>query len=222
MTGAPGAVRGLRRFVAPRQAAAERCELCGVPVDERHRHLVDGDRRAIVCACVPCALLFDREGAGAGRFRTIPDRRLRAPGWSVDAAGWGTLGIPVSLAFFFRNSALGRVVALYPSPAGATESEVDQDAFDAVFGTSPLAAALTPDVEALLVRRGDGNRGGAGHGDVHLVPVDAAYELVGRLRSHWRGFDGGSDAHRELDAFFADLARTARPVPPLPDGGAAP
>ena len=30
--------------------------------------------------------------------------------------------IPVGMAFFFFNSALGRVTGFYPSPAGATES----------------------------------------------------------------------------------------------------
>ncbi len=43
--------------------------------------------------------------------------------------------------------------------------------------------------------------------DCHLVPIDACYELVGRLRLVWRGFDGGQDAHAELDAFFDAVPR---------------
>lgn len=203
--GAPG---GLRRFVGPRPATVERCELCGVEVGDRHRHLVDTDRRVLACACIACAMLFDREGAGVGRFRTIPDRYLSDPAWSVDAAGWQALRVPVGVAFFFRNSALDRVVALYPSPAGATESEVEPEAWTEAFGDSTLAATLAPDVEALMVRRTETDA------TCHLLPVDTAYELVGRLRLHWQGFDGGDRAHTELDAFFADLERRAVPVPP--------
>ena len=44
-----------------------------------------------------------------------------------------------------------------------------------------------------------------------LVPIDACYELVGELRRLWRGFDGGSEAHDALDAFF-DRVRAARRV----------
>ena len=38
-----------------------------------------------------------------------------------------------------------------------------------------------------------------------LVPIDVCYELVGRLRRVWRGFDGGQDARREIDDFFGTL-----------------
>jgi hypothetical protein len=200
---------GLRRFVVPRPPAAERCELCGVELTGGHRHLVDTDKRALACACVPCALLFERPGAGGGRFASVPDRLLSDPASVPDATTWQRLRIPVSVAFFFHNSALDRPVVLYPSPAGATESEVDPDTWRAVFGGSPLAGALRPDVEALLVRRDARGEGG----ECFLVPVDRAYELVGRLRLNWQGFDGGSGARAELAAFFDDVRRRAVPVP---------
>ena len=38
---------------------------------------------------------------------------------------WAGFGIPIGLAFFMRTTVAGGVVALYPSPAGATESELD-------------------------------------------------------------------------------------------------
>ncbi|MFF3950870.1 DUF5947 family protein [Streptomyces sp. NPDC001902] len=201
---------GLRRFVAPRQPAIERCELCGVELTGPHRHLVDTGKRALACACVPCALLFERPGAGGGRFASVPDRMLSDPGSVPGTASWQRLRIPVSVAFFFHNSVLDRPVVLYPSPAGATESEVDPGTWREVFGDSPLAAALRPDVEALLVRRdGDGGDGG----ECFLLPVDRAYELVGRLRLNWQGFDGGSGARAELAAFFDDVRQRAAPVP---------
>ncbi|MDX2850824.1 DUF5947 family protein [Actinacidiphila glaucinigra] len=210
----PGA--GLRRFVAPRQPAPERCELCGVELTGPHRHLVDAGKRALACACVPCALLLERPGAGGGRFAAVPDRVLGDPGSVPDAAAWQRLRIPVSVAFFFHNSVLDRPVVLYPSPAGATESEVDPGTWRSVFGDSPLAGTLRPDVEALLVRRDrDGGNGGGGDGgECYLLPVDRAYELVGRLRLNWQGFDGGSGARAELAAFFDDVRQRAAPVAP--------
>jgi hypothetical protein len=222
MSGAPGTAdpatgaprTGLRRFTGPRPPAEEHCELCAAVLPGGHRHLVDTERRSLVCACTACAVLFDRPGAGGGRFRTVPGRLLSDPALEVTASHWESLGVPVGVAFFFRNSALGTIVALYPSPAGATESEVAQRAFDAAFGSSPLARALEPDVEALLVRRTENG------GSCHLVPVDTAYELVGRLRLHWQGFDGGDRVRAELGAFFADVEARAVPLPDdVPDGG---
>ncbi|MCX3062878.1 DUF5947 family protein [Streptomyces beihaiensis] len=219
MTG-PARTRGLRRFTAPRPPAVERCELCSLPVPETHRHLVDSERRALVCACTACALLFDREGSGTGRFRTIPGRWLSEPEDRLDQRGWHALGVPVDVAFFFRDAARGRLVALYPSPAGATESQVDPAAWDAAFAGSALAHALAEDVEVLLARRTDERV------TCHLVPVDAAYALVGRLRRHWRGFDGGPRARAELDAFFAEVDRRSvpapAPAPPAASRGATP
>jgi hypothetical protein len=207
-TGAPDAGRqapGLRRFLGPRPPAVERCELCSVALDARHRHLVDVRQRVLACACTACALLFDRDAAAGGRFRPVPDRYLADPGWRPEPGAWEALGVPVGVAFFLRNSAQDRTVALYPSPAGATESEVDARAWEAFFAGSVLAGELAPDTEALIVRHTEVGT------SCHLVPVDAAYELVGRLRLHWSGFDGGERARAEVDGFFAELARRATP-----------
>jgi hypothetical protein len=37
--------------------------------------------------------------------------------------------------------------------------------------------------------------------------VDACYELVGIIRRHWRGFDGGAEARASIEQFF-DRVRT--------------
>ncbi|MEU8577655.1 DUF5947 family protein [Streptomyces asoensis] len=197
---------GLRRFLTERPARPERCELCAVTVAAGHRHLVDTEARALVCACGPCALLMEQPGAAAGRFRTVPARYLTDPTHRIDESAWDALQIPVGVAFLFRNAALDRLVALYPSPAGATESELEPAAWTAVLDGSPLAALLEPDVEALLLRRTGGRF------ECHLVPIDICYELVGRMRLSWQGFDGGAEARAALDTFFADVARRARPV----------
>ncbi len=196
---------GLRRFLTPAPAAPECCELCGRQLPGEHRHLADTAQRALACACDACALLFSRPGAGGGRFHTVPDRYLADPGPGIDQSVWSQLRIPVSVVFFFRNGSMERPVALYPSPAGATESELDPQAWQAVAAATPLAELLAPDVEALLVRHS------ADRGECYLVPIDDCYQLVGRMRLHWRGFDGGSAARAELDAFFDRVAARARP-----------
>lgn len=220
-------VAGLRRFVARPHSAGtmpgfaarknkvipgELCELCGVAVHDEHPHVVDIDTRRLLCTCRPCALLFTHAGAGRGNFRMVPDRYLIDPDFSLDGGRWEDLQVPVAVAFFFRNSVLGRVVAHYPSPAGATESLLDLSAWDAIVAENPLAAALEPDVEALIVRRA--GPGSSSEDECFLVPIDACYELVGRVRMHWSGFDGGAEARADLDDFFAGARARARILTP--------
>ena len=52
-----------------------------------------------------------------------------------------------------RSSMTGTVVALYPSPAGATESEIDLFAWNAMVGANPMLDRLEADAEALVVNR---------------------------------------------------------------------
>jgi hypothetical protein len=120
---------------------------------------------------------------------------------------WDDLQIPVALAFLFRNSEQQRVVAFYPGPAGATESELSLEAWDRILVANPGLDTVLPDVEALLVR-GDRTEDGF---TCHVVPIDACYELVGRMRSTWRGFDGGQEARAALDDFFATVDARSRP-----------
>jgi hypothetical protein len=49
--------------------------------------------------------------------------------------------------------------------------------------------------------------------DCHLVPIDACYELVGRMRMTWRGFDGGQEARTAMTEFFATVESRSRPAP---------
>ena len=109
--------------------------------------------------------------------------------------------IPVGMVFYVRNSQTGRIAAFYPSPAGATESGLALETWEDMVQAHPVLETLEPDVEALLISR---SRDGATQS--WIVPVDACYELVGRIRRHWQGFDGGEDARREIDGFFAGLS----------------
>jgi hypothetical protein len=198
---------GLRRFAAPSPrpggTAEERCGLCDATVGAGHRHLVDIERRSIVCACTACSLLFTRPG---GRYRTVPGRVCRDPAAPLTEAEWAELRIPVAIAFFFVNSALGRVVASYPSPAGVTECELDLAAWDRVAAAHPLLRALAPDVEAILVIGSSPGMAPAGDGiETFLVPIDTCYSLAGTLRLNWHGFDGGSEVRQVLATFLDDL-----------------
>ena len=190
----------------PSGASLERCDLCGEPIPADHGHLVNLKARSLLCACRGCYLLFTAEGSGGVHFRAVPDRYLSLSGLQLSGAQWNSLQIPVGVAFFFFNSALDRVAAFYPGPAGATESELSLDTWEEVVAANPTLDSLQPDVEAFLVRTDPGETSTAGF----IVPIDACYELVGHLRRLWKGFDGGRDAHEAMDAFFEKVRSRAR------------
>jgi Family of unknown function (DUF5947) len=193
---------------AVQAADPELCEMCREVLDGRHGHVVEIEKRSIVCACRACYLLFISDGAAGGRYRSVPERVRYDPATPLDDTDWNELQIPVAMAFFFVNSVLGRVVAGYPSPGGMTECELDLAAWDRLVAAYPLLAAMTPDVEAVLVNRAE-------HGnEVFLLPIDRCYALVGELRLRWQGFDGGAEAHAALAAFLAGLRTRARPLAP--------
>jgi hypothetical protein len=208
----------LRRIAASRPTAVpgERCEMCAEAIGEPHQHVVDLRTRSLMCTCRACYLLFTDQQAEL-RYRAVPDRYLSFPRFHLDELTWNELQIPVGLAFFFRNSELGRTVAFYPGPAGAAESELPLEAWEAIVAANPQLGLLVPDVEALLVRTGADGDGS----DCHIVPIDACYELVGHLRRSWRGFDGGQEAHALIEDFFATVRARSRPAPDVQVPGGA-
>jgi uncharacterized protein DUF5947 len=195
-----------RRSTAEREAAQERCELCGAPIGPEHRHLLDVSKRELMCACRPCSILFASEAASEGHYRLVGERRLRVDDLELDDVAWEELRLPVEMAFFFHNSAAGRVQAFYPSPMGPTESLLGLDAWSSLEAANPVLTTLAPDVEALLVNR---VRGARGH---WIVPIDDCYSLVGLIRTRWRGLTGGAEVWGEIARFFEELDRRARPA----------
>ena len=133
------------------EPAGERCEMCSEAIADEHQHVVNVAGRQLMCVCRACYLLFTDSDAEL-RYRAVPDRYLAFPDFALDRLTWEALQIPVGVAFFFTNSELGRTVAFYPGPAGATESELDLDAWNAIAGADPRAGLLADDVEALLLR----------------------------------------------------------------------
>jgi hypothetical protein len=212
MASPPGtlATSRLRRLVQQPAVAAvaaesdERCELCDAPIPSAHRHLLELSSRELMCACRPCSLLFDRGGSGNGRYKLVPERRLRLEGFAMSEEAWEELRVPVDMAFFFRSSAEQRVVAYYPGAMGPTESQLELRSWQELEQANPILTELETDVEALLVNR---VRGARGH---WLVPLDDCYALVGVIRTRWRGLSGGSEVWQEIDRFFGELDSRAR------------
>ncbi|WP_369174102.1 DUF5947 family protein [Streptomyces sp. R28] len=178
-------------------ADAERCDLCAAPVPDEHAHLYDTAEEQVRCACGPCSVLFADSGAGEGRHRLVPRRRIRLP--RVDTE---VLGVPVGLVFFVPR-ADGTVTAEGPSPAGAMRWEVDAAAWQRMVAACPQLASVAPDVEALLVN--------TVHGLDHhwIVPVDDCYRMVAVVRREWQGLSGGGRVWPAVERFFEDL--TERP-----------
>lgn len=178
------------------------CELCSVPLYGAHRHLLEADARRVVCACDPCALRF--HDVLDGRYKLIPRDARALPNFDMTDLQWAAFGIPIGLAFIFRDGADGRHVALYPSPAGVTESDVPEDAWEDVSAANPVLDEMREDVEALLIDRLEDEA-------LHFIaPIDRCYELSGLIRLHWRGFTGGEEVWSAVEAFFERLQRTAR------------
>ena len=197
--------RGVRAADSQDQGQPEEtCELCATPIAPVHGHLADLERSTLTCACRACYLLFTEPGAGRGRYRAVPERYLRDPARPLTVAEWGELDVPVGLAFFLNSSLRGRVCGFYPSPAGVTECTLDLAAWARLGQDHPLLLAADADVEAVLVSRTDAGI------ECFLVPVDACYELAGRMRMLWQGFDGGAEARRSIAAFLDSVRSRAR------------
>jgi hypothetical protein len=193
------ALRGLVRTRPP----AERCDLCGAALAAEHPHLIEPASRRLLCSCSACAILLS--GRPGAAYRRVPRHVQLLSDFRLTDAQWEGLHVPINLAFFVPSTAAGRVVALYPSPAGATESFLTSEAWHDLVDNNPVLGELEPDVEALLVNRVGETR------EYYRVPIDECYKLVGLIRTHWRGLAGGAAVWDELGRFFAGLKRRSGP-----------
>lgn len=195
----------LRQFARKRKVV-ERCEMCSQELAAEHEHLVEPANRKLICACGACAILF--EGQSGTKYKRVPRDVLFLRDFQLTDAQWEGLMIPIEMAFFFKSSPQGKVIALYPSPAGPTESLLSLDSWDDIVQGNPALDAMRDDVTALLVNR-VGHVRGASPAEYYLVPIDECYKLVGLIRTHWRGLSGGTEVWREIAAFFASLKKRA-------------
>ena len=140
----------LRQFVR-RPSATETCEMCSKELTASHQHLLDPINRKLICACDACAVLFSNQGQT--KFKRVPRRVRFLANFRMTDGQWDGLMMPINMAFFFKSTSQNRVIALYPSPAGATESLLSFDTWDEIELENPVLLEMEADVEALLVNR---------------------------------------------------------------------
>ncbi len=199
-------VSSLRRLAGSQPAGngsdpetGERCDLCGKQLPAQHRHLLQLTERQILCACESCVALR----GGDPELCPTGTRVLLLDELELSDELWAAFGIPIGLAFFIRSSATGEVGALYPSPAGATECELDLDSWQTLRSQNPVLDSLEADSEALIVNRIAGPPRHA------IAPIDECYRLVGLIRTRWEGISGGDAVELAVGSFFDELRERA-------------
>jgi hypothetical protein len=185
--------------ITVREPSTAHCELCPVGIGDDHRHLLHLDERRIICVCETCWSMR----SGDPEFRPPGVRTVWLEDFVMSDAMWAEFQIPIGLAFLLRSTVTGGVVALYPSPAGATESELELDAWAAVCAANPVLEGLQPDAEALIVNRTTSEHQYA------IVPVDQCYRMVGLIKSRWEGITGGRGVDDAIAEFFAGVHERA-------------
>lgn len=173
--------------------------MCGVSIQHDHRHLLELNERRIVCACEACWAMR----AGEGDYRPTGNRTVWLEDLQIPDELWASFQIPIGLAFFMRSTVTECVVAMYPSPAGATESELHFDSWNRMLELNPVLAELEPDIEGLIVNRL------ASPPEYAIAPIDACYALTGTVKIAWEGISGGSGVESAIARFFAQLRERA-------------
>ena len=192
-------------------ASAARC--APSPIAEQHQHVVNLDSRALMCTCRACYLLFtDRAGRPAlprraGPLPVLPGLRARR---GATGTRWRSRSAWPSSS---PTRCSGRTVAFYPGPAGATESELPLDAWDARRGGQPAARHRAAPTSRRCCVRGARTASDRVRPATwcRSTPATSWSAGCGRL---WRGFDGGQEARARSTTFFAQVdAAQPRPRP---------
>ena len=184
---------------APAPEAQEHCDLCNTTVPPDHRHMLNLYERQIVCVCESCWALR----SGDAEFRPTGNRTLWLEGFELPEELWAQFRIPIGLAFFMHSTVTTCVVAMYPSPAGATESELHFETWSRLVEMNPVLRDLEPDAEALIVNR-------ISHPPAFAIaPIDRCYMLVGLIKASWEGISGGAAVEEAIDGYFEELRKVA-------------
>ncbi len=198
-------LRSLARPKPPEPAAGEaapdveRCDLCQTTVPPDHRHMLNLYERQIVCVCESCWALR----SGDAEFRPTGMRTLWLEDFRLPEEIWAQFRIPIGLAFFMHSSVTDCVVAMYPSPAGATESELHFETWSRLVDMNPVLGELEADAEALIVNRMSDPPMFA------IAPIDRCYMLVGLIKASWEGISGGAAVERAIEGYFEELRKAA-------------
>jgi hypothetical protein len=178
-------------------ALSEFCGLCRARLPEAHQHLLEAATRKIECACDACAILFSGEHQ---KYKRIPRGVRYLPDFRLTDEQWDGLGIPVGVAFFVKVD-MNKVVALYPSPAGAVESLLTFTAWREIVDENPSIRTMEPEVQGLLAYRIGPAR------DYFVLPIDECFRLIGIVRLKWKGLSGGAAVWIETARFLDELKR---------------
>jgi hypothetical protein len=197
-----GSPAGNGTAVAPASRAeargSERCDLCDTTIPDDHRHMIHIDERRIVCTCESCWALR----SGDAEYRPVGSRIVWLPEMDMPDDVWAGFQIPIGLAFFMYSTTSECVVAMYPSPAGATESELHFETWNRLVERNP-ELRLEPDIEGLIANR-------LVEPPVYAIaPIDRCYELTGTIKANWNGISGGTGVDEAVARFFADLEAKA-------------
>ena len=221
---APGRV-ALARERTSRGRGAERAPRCGASRRASRRDGAAEPRRG---AAATSAAIGDRRGPPAPaaprgaadrlRLRDAAGRCARATPSSARPAPascgsttstlpdelWARFQIPIGLAFFMRSAA-GGVVALYPSPAGATESRARPGGVGrARARRTRCSSELEPDAEALIVNRLSRAAAARDRADRPAATGSSAWS-----RPAGRGSPAGGRGARRSAGFFDELRAQA-------------
>jgi hypothetical protein len=181
---------------------AEFCDLCGIAIPEDHRHLLHLVERRIVCTCEACWGMR----SGEGDYRPTGQRTMWLSELEVPDDLWASFQVPIGLAFFMRSTVTECVVAMYPSPAGATESELHFESWSRMLELNPVLARMEPDIEGLIVNR-------LAEPPAYVIaPIDRCYALTGTVKASWEGISGGSGVEEAVARFFEGLRAEAVPA----------
>jgi Family of unknown function (DUF5947) len=199
----PTLITGLRKLrpaqppppVARAVDSDEQCELCTLSLAAKHRHLLHLSERRILCVCETCWAVR----SGEADFRPVGNRTVWLEEFALSDERWASFQIPIGLAFFMESTVSGSVVGLYPSPAGATECELDLEAWQQLVADNPVLETMEADAEALVINRLSDPPQHA------IVPIDRAYQLVGVVKASWEGISGGRATEEAVEGYFAGL-----------------
>ena len=196
-------ISGLRGLAQPKPptpvSAEERCDLCGTTVPPDHRHMLNLYERQIVCVCESCWALR----SGDSDFAPTGNRTVWLEAFELPEELWAQFRIPIGLAFFMHSSVTDCIVAMYPSPAGATESELHFETWSRLVEMNPVLQSLEHDTEGLIVNRMSDPPAFA------IAPIDRCYMLVGLIKASWEGISGGVAVERAIAGYFDELRARA-------------
>jgi hypothetical protein len=108
------------------------------------------------------------------------------------------------MAFFIQSSVQQSIVAYYPAAAGATESRLKMEAWKKLQELNPVVDDMKTDLEALLMNRTNDQA------EYFIVPIDCCYELIGTIRTNWKGIHGGREVTDATRIFFEALKNKTR------------